>query len=113
MIWNKYIFLSLLFSVIGNIIVWFQLNGQLKWDFMRNNMFLVCLIGMPVSYIFYKVTEYGYLGLGSLWGVRFLVFASSYFVFPFLTYYFLNEGLTIKTTLSILLSIIIILIQLI
>ena len=113
MIWNKWIFYSILLSVLGNIIVWFQLNGQLKWDFMRNNMLLVCLIGMPVSYIFYKVTEYGYLGLGSLWGVRFLVFASSYLVFPFLTYYFLNEGLSIKTTLSILLSLIIILIQLI
>ena len=101
-----------LFSTV-QVITWFQLNGQFVWPWFKNNMFLVCLIGMPVSYIFYKVTEYGYLGLGSLWGVRFLVFASSYFVFPFLTYWFLNEGLTIKTTLSILLSLIIILIQLI
>ena len=54
MIWNKYILYSILLSIIGNIVVWFQLNGQLKWDFMRNNMLLVCMIGIPVSYIFYK-----------------------------------------------------------
>ena len=113
MIWNKYILVSILLAVLGNIVVWFQLNGQLKWEFMRNNMFLVCLVGMPVSYIFYKVTEYGYLGLGSLWGVRFLVYAASYLVFPFLTYWVLGEGLTIKTIISIILSLIIILIQLI
>jgi len=70
-------------------------------------MILVCLVGMPVSYIFYKVTEYAYLGLGSLWGVRFLVYSVSYLVFPFLTYYFLGEGLTLKTIISILLSLII------
>jgi len=107
MIWNKYILYSILLSILGNIIVWFQLNGQLKWEFMRNNMILVCLVGMPVSYIFYKVTEYAYLGLGSLWGVRFLVYSVSYLVFPFLTYYFLGEGLTLKTIISILLSLII------
>tara|TARA_R100001377_G_C3153159_1_gene97041 strand:- start:423 stop:764 length:342 start_codon:yes stop_codon:yes gene_type:complete len=113
MIWNKYIVYSILLSVLGNLIVWFQLNGQLKWDFMRNNMILVCLVGMPVSYIFFKVTEFAYLGLGSLWGVRFLVYACSYLVFPFLTYWVLGESLTIKTLISIILSLIILLIQLI
>ena len=113
MLWNKYILYTIMLATLGNVIVWFQLNGQLKWEFMRNNTFIICLIGMPVSYIFFKVTEFGYLGLGSLWNLRFLIYGLSYLIFPFLTYYFLGEGLTIKTLISIILSIVIILIQLI
>ena len=72
----------------------FEKNIIFNADLKKKNWFN---IGGKAK-VFYKVTEYGYLGLGSLWGVRFLVFASSYFVFPFLTYWFLNEGLTIKST---------------
>ena len=92
MIFNKYILYSILLGILGNILIWFQLNGQFKWDFMRNNVFLICLMGVPISYIFFKTTQFGYLGLGSLWGVRFLVYAVSYLVFPILTYLVLKDS---------------------
>jgi len=111
MVFNKYIVYSILLGILGNICIWFQLNGQFKWEFMRNHIFLISLMGVPISYIMFKTTQYGYLGLGSLWGVRFLVYSVSYLVFPFLTYVILNEGFTIKTIISILLSFIILLIQ--
>ena len=34
---------------IGNLIVWLQLNGQFKWDFLKDNLWL----GIPVAvYLF-------------------------------------------------------------
>ena len=45
---------------VANIFVWFQLNGQLKWDWWKENTWMVCLMGMPISYAFFKATEYGY-----------------------------------------------------
>jgi len=108
---NKYVLYSIILGFFGNILVWFQLNGQIRWPIMKDYIFLLCLLGMPISYIFFKVTEFGYEGLGSLWAVRMVIYAVSYLVFPFLTYFVLNEGLDTTTIISILLSILILIIN--
>ena len=108
---NKYVIYSIILGFIGNILVWFQLNSQLRWPAIKDYILPLCLLGIPISYIFFKVTEFGYQGLGSLWAVRMVIYAVSYLVFPFLTYFILNEGLNTTTIISILLSIVILIIN--
>ena len=111
----KYVILSISAFIVTNILVWYQLNSQLVWDWAKGtkSMWIMSLLGIPISLLFWYATKWGYIGFGNLWAVRFLGFATSMMVFPLMTYFYLGEVITIKTLISILLSIIIILLQLI
>ena len=115
MIWNKYIILTILLFLIVNIIIWFQLNSQLVWDWAKGNksMWLMSLFGIPISLLLWLGTKWGYLGFGNLWAVRFMGFATSMMTFPFMTYLYLGEPMTIKVIVTLLLALLIMLIQLI
>jgi hypothetical protein len=69
------------------------------------------MLGVPISYGFWYCTKIGYEGFGALWPVRFMGFATSMLTFPFLTYYMLGEPLTLKTIITIILSIVIMIVQ--
>ena len=95
---NKYIVLTTILFLINNILVWYQ---------------LMSLMGIPISLLFWLCTKWGYIGFGNLWSVRFMGFAMSMITFPIMTYFYLGETVTMKTGITILLSIIIMLLQLI
>jgi len=97
-----------------HVCAWFSTNLQLVSDSAASRSLVIAvLLAVPTTLLAYYGTKYGYQALGeSAWGVRFFAFAVSYLVFPFLTWWFLGESMfTIKTTLSILLSFLIIAIQ--
>ena len=102
--------MTILFVV--NIVIWFQLNGQLRWDWWKDNVWFVCLLGMPIGYLLYLSTKFGYIGFEALWPVRMLGFATSMITFPIMTYVLTGEGIGIKTGIAIVLSIIIVILQL-
>ena len=112
---SKYIFLTITSFVLANILVWYQLNSQLVWDWAKGTKaaWWMSLLGIPISLLFWYCTKWGYDGLGSLWAVRFLGFAISMITFPIMTYFYLGEVMTFKTIASIFLAVIILLIQLI
>ena len=111
---NKHILLTILLFIVGNIIVWYQLNSQLVWDWAKGNksMWIMSLLGIPISLLFWLCTKWGYIGFGNLWAVRWLAFGSSMLVFPIMTYFYLGEPMTFKTILTLGLAIIIMIIQL-
>ena len=111
---NKYIVISILLFIIGNVLVWYQLNSQLVWDWAKGNksMWIMSLLGIPISLLFWLCTKWGYIGFGNLWAVRWLAFGSSMLVFPIMTYFYLGEAITIKTLISIVLALIIMILQL-
>ena len=111
MILNKEVLICVILLFVAQIVIWFQLNGQLKWDWFKDNYFIMSLMGVPISYMLLVSTKYGYQGFGELWPIRLLGFAVGMISFPFLTYWMLGEGITLKTGLSILLAVIIMLLQ--
>ena len=113
MILNKEVLVCVLLLFVAQIIIWFQLNGQLKWEWFKDNYFLLSLLGIPISYALLLTTKYGYQGFGELWPIRLLGFAIGMISFPFITYWMLGEGITIKTGISIILATVIMLLQLI
>ena len=110
---NKNVIITILILFLTQIVVWYQLNGQLVWKWAKDNPFILSCLGIPISYLFILTTKLGYDGFGSLWPIRLLGFATGMISFPFITYFLLGEGITIKTGVSIILAIIIMLIQLI
>ena len=112
---NKYIVLTIISFLIANILVWYQLNSQLVWDWAKGNksMWIMSLLGIPISLLFWLCTKWGYIGFGNLWAVRFLGFAASMMTFPIMTYWYLSEPMSGKVLLSLLLAVIIMLLQLI
>ena len=88
-------------------------SGNEKKRKIASNIWMVCLMGIPISYAFYKATTYGYEGFGELWPIRLLGFATGMITFPIITWIVLGEGITIKTAISISLAGIIMILQLI
>ena len=110
---NRNVIITILILFLTQIIVWYQLNGQLVWKWAKDNPFILSCLGIPISYLFILTTKLGYDGFGSLWPIRLLGFATGMISFPIMTWILLNEGINIKTAISIMLSIIIMILQLI
>ena len=109
---NKEIIGCILLSVLLHIVIWYQLNGQLVWKWFKDNALLLCLLGVPISYGWLRFTRIGYEGVGELWSVRLIGFATGMISFPIMTWLIMGEGITLKTFLSIVLSFVILLLQL-
>ena len=111
MILNKEVLICVTILFVAQIVIWFQLNGQLKWEWFKDNYFLMSLMGVPISYMLLLTTKYGFQGFGQLWPIRLMGFATGMISFPIITYLILGEGITIKTGVSIFLAIIIMILQ--
>ena len=109
---NKEVLITIAILFFTQIIVWFQLNGQLIWKWAKDNPFLLACLGVPISYLFILSTKIGYEGFGELWPIRLLGFATGMISFPIITYMMLDEGITVKTGISMFLGMIIMLLQL-
>jgi len=102
---TKEIIYCILLFVLGQILVWFQLNGQFLWTSFRKYEALLILTGIPITWIFIEATRQGYTAFnGLLWPQRFLAFVCGIFVFTIFTWLFKGEGLTTKTFLSLALA---------
>ena len=94
------------------IIVWFQLNGQLVWKWFKDHPFYLALLGVPISYFLLYTTKIGFPAFGNqIWPVRLLGFVTGMISFPIITYLMLGEGLTVKTIVSMFLGLIIMILQ--
>ena len=100
--------------VVANIIIWYQLNSQLVWEWAKGtkSMWIMSLLGIPISLLLWYCTKIGYVGFGNLWAVRVMGFATSMMVFPIMTYFYLGEPMTLKVIVTLILAIIIMLLQL-
>ena len=113
MLFNKEILFCILILFFTQIIIWFQLNAQVKWDWFKDNYLLMSILGMPISYALLYSTKFGFAGFGELWPIRLLGFAVGIMSFPVITYLVLGEGITLKTGISLVLAAAIMLLQLI
>ena len=111
---NKYIVITIALFLLNNVLIWYQLNSQLVWDWAKGtkSMWIMSLMGIPISLLFWLATKWGYIGFGNLWAVRFIGFATSMLTFPIMTWLYLGEAITLKTLVTLLLALIIMLLQL-
>ena len=85
-------------------------SNKISSVFDSNNVFIG--MGSIISYILIRATQMVVEHFdGLLWPGRFIGFASGILIFTAMTYYFMNEGITAKTGVSLLLTLILISIQ--
>ena len=107
---NKLI-LALMMSFMGNVIAWFHMNGQFRWEFMKSQWWIL-LGGIPISYLFFYSTRMFYEHFGQYWTVRPIGFGIATITFGILTAVFLKELPSFKVSISLLLALAIILLNL-
>ena len=104
-------FYVIVLAIFIHIAIWFQLNGQLIWKWFKDNPLLLSLLGVPISYGWLRFTAIAYESYGELWAVRLIGFATGMISFPIMTWLLFNEGITLKTAVSIILSCVIMILQ--
>lgn len=109
---SKLILVSVMWFFLGHVAVWFQLNGQFKWEWFKENTLILALCGVPISFLYIWGTKYAVEGFnGLLWPGRFLGFSIGMVVYAIFTSWIFNEGITMKTAVSLSLCLLLITIQ--
>jgi len=100
--------------MLGQGMIWIQTNGQFIWPWFKKNPVLVSIVtGSFISYIVIYATKLVVEHFdGLLWPGRFIGFASGMFIFAFMTWAFLGEGINFKTAISLVLAATLICVQL-
>ena len=99
------LFLCIGTFLLVQILTWFQLNGQFIWPWFKNNVLILCLFGLPISWLYIEATRWGFIAFdGTLWPGRLLGFAMGMLTFAIFASVFLGEGLTTKTIISLVLA---------
>ena len=109
----KHLAYSFLIFLFGQIVVWIQTNGPLIWPWAKEYRFSLMLLGVPITWAFMEATRLSVSGFsGAFWPGRFLSFVSGIMIFTLMTYIFKDEGINMKTAISLTLAFSLILVQL-
>jgi hypothetical protein len=109
----KNLITGMLLLFIAQVLVFFQVNGQFIWPWFKRNPILLSIgFGTLISYLLIHGTGYMVAHFnGTLWENRLLGFGVGMISFALLTYIFMGEGINLKTSISLLLALILVLIQ--
>lgn len=104
---------ALLF-LLGQTLVWYQINGQFISTWMKEHPIAVSFLGVPISYVYIYATQYLVEAFdGELWPQRLIGFAMGMVAFAILTFIHLNQAITPKTAVTLAFAIAIVVIQII
>lgn len=103
-----------IYGLIAQVITFLQLQGQLKYDILKNNTWFVVLLGLPISYLFMiSVRHFVDAYDGQIWPSRLIGFGIGVVVFTLMSHWLFKEPLTPKTLVCLGLGTLIVLIQII
>ena len=104
---------TLLF-LLGQTLVWYQINGQFISEWMKKHPLAVSFLGVPISYVYIYATQHLVEAFdGDMWPQRLIGFSMGMIAFAILTYIHLNQGITMKTAVTLALATAIVVIQII
>ena len=109
----KNLFVGLFLFSLAQAMIWIQTNGQFVWPWFKRNPLILSLIGgTMISYIFIKGTAMVAEHFdGQLWPGRFIGQASGILIFAGMTFIFINERINTKTSISLILVLILLGVQ--
>jgi hypothetical protein len=105
--------LGIIYGVVAQILTFTQLQGQFKFQWMKDNYFLTSLMGVPISLLFIKsVSCFVEYFNGEKWPSRLLGFSIGAVIFTIMSWAWFKEPLSLKTLVCLGLAVCIMLIQL-
>jgi len=109
---NTNLIISLILVFIAQTMAYFQLQGQFMFPWAKKNIFIMTLLGLPISYFYIKFTKYCADAFnGEVWPGRLIGFAVGAIVFALLSHFIMKEEFNLKTIISLSLASMILLIQ--
>lgn len=109
---NK-LLLGFLYGVIAQILTFLQLQGNVKYDWYNKYPYIILGISIPMSWLYIKSVESFVLAFnGEIWPSRLIGFGIGMIVFASMSIILFNESITLKTFISLILAVSILLIQL-
>lgn len=110
---NKDIAVAFILFIIAQALIWYQTNSQFFNEWAKERPMIMALMGLPISYILIYASRYVVSGFdGLLWPGRLIGFSTGMIVMAIFTYLHFNEGITLKTGITLSLAFIIVLVQL-
>ena len=104
----------MLLFLLGQVLVWYQVNGQFISDWIKNRPWVMSLMGVPISFVYIYATQYLVEAFnGDLWPQRLIGFSMGMIAFAVLTYIHLNQAITLKTAVTLALATAIVVIQIV
>ena len=104
---------GMIFGFVAQVLTFFQLQGQMKYEWFKNHPILMAFAGVPISLLFmYSVKNMVAAYDGQIWPSRLIGFGIGVIVFTIMSHYLFKEPLTLKTLVCLGLGVCIILIQL-
>jgi len=104
---------AIIAQIIGGITAFFQLQGWVVWPdkpFLKSIWWLY-ITSLLIAPLFFWSTRWSYEYFGAFWNMRLAGFGISTIIFGLLAWYLIGEIPTLKTMISLLLALAIILIQ--
>ena len=97
----------------AQVTTFLQLQGQLKYDFLKQNTWFTVLMGIPISFMFIQSVKNFVLAFdGQIWPSRLLGFGIGVIIFSLMSGLLFKEPFTTKTGVCLFLGLLIILVQL-
>ena len=101
-----------IFGLIAQVFTFFQLQGQIKYEWFKNHPIIVAFMGVPISLLFmYSVRNFVAAYDGQIRPSRLIGFGIGVIVFTIMSHYLFKEPLSPKTLTCLGLGTLIILIQ--
>ena len=103
---------AIIAQTIGGVIAFFQLQGWVIWDKpWLKSMWWMYFTSLFIAPLFFYSTKWSYEHFGAFWNMRLAGFGVGTIVFGVMSWFFIGEIPTLKTIISLLLAMAIILIQ--
>jgi multidrug transporter EmrE-like cation transporter len=104
---------GIIWGVLAQIATFMQLQGQLKFEWMKQHTWAVVLMGIPISFMFMQSVKHFVLAFGGeIWPSRLLGFGIGVIIFTIMSELMFKEPFTLKTGICLFLGVLIILTQL-
>ena len=105
--------MGIIWGVLAQSLTFLQLQGQLKYDILKNNTWFTVLIGIPISFMFMQSVKNFVLAFnGEIWPSRLIGFGIGVIIFSVMAGLLFKEPFTLKTGICLFLGLLIILTQL-
>jgi multidrug transporter EmrE-like cation transporter len=105
--------IGILWGLMAQIVTFLQLQGQLRYTFLKENLWFTLLMGIPISFMFMQSVKNIVLAFGGeIWPSRLIGFGIGVIVFTLMSSLLFKEPFTTKTGICLTLALLIILTQL-
>lgn len=107
-----HILIGTLWGIAAQIITFLQLQGQMKYSLLKNNIWIGALMGIPISLMFMQSVKHFVLAYdGQIWPSRLIGFGIGVVIFTLMSHFLFKEPLSLKTLICLFLGLCIILVQ--